>query len=758
MLTPSSPSPHEEHSTNIIHDILNIVKQNEVKLTQMYDNVLNNIKQYNKDNEIQFQTLNTSINDINIKIAYCNEIATKVEQLFQFKSNTENVLSTLSIRNDSLSKDIKDAIVKYDKIIQDNLMYPGLIGNDCKYKTFHEFLNYILQHINEFVNYKDSNVTTLAEHKMKLDSVSKSISTRIDAIVSSMKQFTTQSVNDLNESIINKLHSYDERLQEMRIENSKYTVQLKYQTANMLNEWNNVINMKDELISQFKQSNTKINETMRILEQYINEYNKQYKQIKSKFVLVSNMLKNVKNGNDGITKQHLIQISNILNKENDNDINNINGGNKLVQSYKGGINAESFVKKYIKGEVDINTMKYMNHSNDNKREINTMKRGTMFNLLNNKTMVNNLMMKHITKDNNNNNNNSEDNSLTQKENEKIIEDEFNKNNNNNIDLHNDNDKQKTEGTETICIYNSYKEYNQPNIINDYKRRTKRTGNNEDIYYITNNHANKVFDNTNNNINNKQHNTIQIKRNGEDEYDYNENKSTENNNNIISIANKNKITKSNKGNTIQTSHKIYHNTNKQLSYNKDKIDPKLKTRNEKSNSIKYRTLQYPSINFPQINLKLKNKSLSKTSSESSFQVGNNISNEMLSNELTEYLQEIKAHLPKESIDIFSIKSIDKHNKTSRNSFRIQKQISPSLKTILSNSMNQTLNDKNKDMKNNYYYNLMMNDDNNLNVNYTNRGGKGNTRSHKTIFKKLLNNKPKYVLNAKPSHKPNDLLNV
>ena len=413
MLT--SSSPHEECNTNMnnVHDILNIVKQNEVKFTQMYDNVLNDIKQYNKDNEIQFQTLNTSINDINIKIAYCNEIATKVEQLFQFKSNTENVLSTLTIRNDSLSKDIKDAIVKYDKIILDNLMYPGLIGSDCKYKTFHEFINYILQQINEFVYYKDSNVTMLSEHKSKLDSVTKSISTRIDAIVSSMKQFTTQSVNDLNESIINKLHSYDERLQEMRIENSKYTVQLKYQTANMLNEWNNVINMKDELMSQFKQSNTKINETMKTLEQYINEYTKQYKQIKSKFVLVSNMLKNVKNGNDGMIKQ----MSNILNKEDDND----NVGNKLVQSYKGGINAESFVKKYIKGEVDINTMmntKYMNHSNDNKREINTMKRGTMFTLLNNKTMVNNLIMKNISKDNNNNN--SEDNSLTQKENEKIM--------------------------------------------------------------------------------------------------------------------------------------------------------------------------------------------------------------------------------------------------------------------------------------------------------------------------------------------------
>ena len=739
MLTPSQQEENNSNNIYVKNDILNIVKQNELK----------------------FQTLNTSINDINIKIAYCNEIATKVEQLFQFKSHTENMLSALSVRNDSLSKDIKDVVVKYDKIILDNLMYPGLIGNDCKYKTFHEFLNYIIQQLNEFIYYKDNNDTTLSNYKTKLDSVSKSISTRIDAIISSMKQFTTQSINDLNEKILSKLHSYDERLQEMRIENSKYTVQLKYQTANMLNEWSSVINMKDELISQFNQSNNKINETMKTLEQHITEYTNQYKQIKSKFVLVSNMLKNIKNGNDVIMKQHLIQMSNILNKENDNDIN---AYNKVLPNYKGGINAESFVKKYVKGEADINSMisfKHMNHSIDNKREINTMKRGTMFNLLNNKTMVNTIMVKHMAKDNNDNNN-SEDNSLYQKENEKIIEDEFNKNNNNNVDVHNDIDKHKTEGTETICIYNSYKEYNQPNIINDFKKRSKKTGNNEDIYYITNNQANKVFDN-NSNINLKQHNTIQIKKNAEDEYEYNENKTTENNINIISIANKNKLTKSNKGAAIQTSNKTHHNTNKHLS--SDKINSKSKTRNDKSNSIKYKTLPYPPINFPRINIKTKNKSISKTSSESSFRAGNNITNGVLSNELTDYLHEIKAQLPKESMDIFYIKSIDKNNKTSRNSFHIHKQkdnnnatISPSVKAVLSNSMNQTLNDKNKDMKNNYYYNLMINDDNNLNVNnYTNRDGKGNSRSHKTIFQKLLNNKPKYVLNGSTTHKSNDLLN-
>ena len=44
--------------------------------------------------------------------------------------------------------ELHKAITKYYKLLSDSVLYPGIIGNLCKFKNFHEFINYTLQQIN----------------------------------------------------------------------------------------------------------------------------------------------------------------------------------------------------------------------------------------------------------------------------------------------------------------------------------------------------------------------------------------------------------------------------------------------------------------------------------------------------------------------------------------------------------------------------------------------------------------------------------
>lgn len=732
MISPSFKEGQDDNNNKDLitfkKEIYEHIKDIEAKLTQMFENIYTEYKKQTKLTESKYETLTDSINIIHTKTALHDEVATKVEQLFHFKSTTENTLATLSIRDDLLSKDLKDAITKYDKIISDNLHHPELIGNDCKYKTLRDFIDFIMQYINEFISYKDKTTINLNTFQTKLDKTSKSISTRIDILTSALKQFTIQSINELDDKIEEKFTSYEDHLQKTRIENSKYTVQLRYQTANMLNEWDKVVNMKEDLIRIFEYSNNKIEDIIKALEQSLFEYNKQYKQIKNKFIIVSNILKDIKLGKDGLMRQDITQICNVLNKEDESN----NSFNKILSNYKYANLSEQFKKKYIKGDNgNLNSMiisrNHFNNNSNDKIKTSTFKKGTMFNL--------------IKKNNSSVNTNFVFNKESVNSEENVGQNE------------NDIDKQKTEGFEDFYINNSFKEEIQTNMSNAIQPKLNKTINDDDNKHYLQKAKNNLLNETN----------------AFQKFNHKENKNTElnnNNSNILSIVNKNT------GNVIEVNQIV--NNQKQniktkqtppqsISNDLDKTKQKPRTRNGKSNLISYNTHQLPNIsniNFSQVNNnnKSKSKSLIKTSSEPVIPVGNQISKGVSTNELTEYLREIQPHLPKESLDLFYLKTSDRLYQQPSKNYKPSKQkpinhnnsnnamISAPIKAIFSKNMNQTQQEKVKRIQNNYYYNLMVNDSNNINADYTQRKHKTNSNNNQKVFAKLLNNQPKYMLNT------------
>ena len=657
MISPSLKEGQDDNNKDLItfkKEIYDHIKHIETKLTQMFENIYTEYKKQFKLTESKYEILTDSINIINTKTALHDEVATKVEQLFHFKSTTENTLATLSIRDDLLSKDLKEAITKYDKIIFDNLHHPELIGNDCKYKTLRDFIDFIMQHINEFVSYKDKTTTNLNAFQTKLDKTSKSISTRIDVLTSALKQFTIQSINELDDKIEEKFTAYEEHLQKTRIENSKYTVQLKYQTANMLNEWDKVVNMKEDLIRIFEYSNNKIEDIIKALEQSLFEYNKQYKQIKNKFIIVSNILKDIKLGKDGLMRQDITQIYNVLNKEDESN----NSFNKVLSNYKYANLSEQFMKKYIKGENgNLNSMiisrKHFHNNSNDKIKTSTFKKGTMFNLIkkNNSSVNANIVFNKESV-------NSEEN-VGQNE--------------------NDIDKQKTEGIEEFYINNSFKEEIQTNMSNAIQPKLNKTINDDDNKHYLQKVKNNLLNETN------AFQKLRGKQQHDDESNHKENKNPElnnNNNNILSIVNKNT------GNVIEINQIVNNQKQKQnmktkqtppqsISNDLDKTKQKPRTRNGKSNLMAYNTHQLPNIsniNFSQVNNnnKSKSKSLIKTSSEPVIPVGNQISKGVSTNELTEYLREIQPHLPKESLDLFYLKTSDRLYQQPSKNYKPNKQ--------------------------------------------------------------------------------------
>ena len=60
---------------------------------------------------------------------------------FQYKANESIMSNELKIKN--LDNLLHDSITKYDKIILDSILYPGIIGKKNEFQTFHDLIDYL---------------------------------------------------------------------------------------------------------------------------------------------------------------------------------------------------------------------------------------------------------------------------------------------------------------------------------------------------------------------------------------------------------------------------------------------------------------------------------------------------------------------------------------------------------------------------------------------------------------------------------------
>ena len=99
--------------------------------------------------------MDTKLNDVICKLERYSErlnqieiIANKdkvitdgVHDLQTWKNEARQQISYHDVKLIGISRDLKDAIAKYDKIYLDNLFLPGVIGeHNCKFKNMREFI------------------------------------------------------------------------------------------------------------------------------------------------------------------------------------------------------------------------------------------------------------------------------------------------------------------------------------------------------------------------------------------------------------------------------------------------------------------------------------------------------------------------------------------------------------------------------------------------------------------------------------------
>ena len=349
---------------------LNKFKDNILSLLKERDKIfLNKLYEYKSLTEktkSEFTSQNKISNSKFSKIIETQaKMTSRLDQLSDYEnfvSKTNEKLVSHEVRLTNIRNDFSLATQKYDKIYLDNLELPGYIGRCAKYKNCQVFFLDVIKDLAKLNIYREKNIIDLKMYKDKLETIISSMNSILDNNNESQIKY----INEMKEKILKDCKSMFEdvtdSMKDVRVENSKYAVDLIKTSMDLSKKWDKLEKIKEELLEKFNYDVNKYqmltDDTIKSFEEFKNEYG----VIRRKFMELAEFIKDVrfrKNIGGNVKKKEVKQmVKKMLRKrkafENENvqllsDITNIEN-----IDYKQYYNIESNDEAEINENEDIN--------------------------------------------------------------------------------------------------------------------------------------------------------------------------------------------------------------------------------------------------------------------------------------------------------------------------------------------------------------------------------------------------------------------
>ena len=513
--------------------------------------------------------INTKFSNIIDMQAKMNSRLDQLNNYETFVAKTNDKITSHEIRLTNMREDFSKATQKYDKIYLDNLELPGYIGHCAKYKNCKNFFLDVIKDLATLNKYREKNIIDLKMYKEKLETIISSM----NSILDNNNQSQIKYINEVKEKILKDCNSMFESfcgdMKEIRVENSKYAVDLMSHTLELTKKWEKIEKIREDLMENFNYSVNKYqmltDDTIKSFEDFKVEYN----IIRRKFMELAEFIKDVrfrKNIGENVKKKEVkAMVKKILSKRKSFEAKDV----KLLSDIENIENID--YKQYY--NVDIKNYDNNNENNNDKRsnsfKLNQDKKNEKINIHKNKNKKNNngaskemiykrnnlnrtaegsnTMKNFLSSTTNDINNNSSNQSLTVSPiniqnlkssciNRVYSSEILNNKKNVNINIHN---KQE----------NKTNNNNNSNKQNENKKNTKETIGNEIKEKLYSKENSLVYNNNNNTFDNK----IKVEENNqvnekENTHIQNINELNNNNNNLNKDSNNN--TKDNTNNNIE----------------------------------------------------------------------------------------------------------------------------------------------------------------------------------------------------------------
>ena len=577
---------------------LNIFKDNILSLLKERDKFfLNRLSDYRYSTDkikSEFNSQNKISNSKFSKIIETQaKMTSRLDQLSEYETfvtKTNEKLVSHEVRLTNIRNDFSLATQKYDKIYLDNLELPGYIGRCAKYKNCQVFFLDVIKDLAKLNIYKEKNIIDLKMYKDKLETIISSMNSILDNNNESQIKY----INEMKEKILkdckSMFESVSDNMKEIRVENSKYAVDLISTSMDLSKKWDKLEKIKEELLEKF---NYDVNKYQMLTDDTIKsfeEFKTEYGVIRRKFMELAEFIKDVrfrKNIGGNVKKKEVKQmVKKILKKRK-----SFEGEN--VQLLSDITNIENIdYKKYYNFESDEVDANNENENNENNKSKS----------LKQKNKKNNIKEKEkIFERNRNKNNNSSPKEMKHKKeiNQSVEESPKNriKINTSSLGKPNNTEKEKDKNKSSRSVNMNV---NISSSFNNKKIKSKEKNNNNTKNY--NNNINRI------NVDEKniKNNLVIDSKNLKDEDNYEQNKTL--NKNKSKDSNIIKLVKNNSNNNIELRN-ILDDNNKSLE-KKENLTMQYSSRSNKTE--KENTINNNSIN---INIAKVNYDNNKTKTDS-----------------------------------------------------------------------------------------------------------------------------------------------
>ena len=242
------------------------------------------------------------------------KITSRLDQLDNYESfvsKTNDKLVSHEVRLNNLRDDFSYSTQKYDKIYLDNLELPGFIGRCAKYKNCQNFFLDIIQDLAKLNKYKEKSIIDLKMYKDKLETIISSMNSILDNNNTSQIRYINETKEKILKDCDKMFESIRENMKEIRVENSKYSVELISKSMELTKKWDKIETIKNDLLERFNYS---INKYQMMTEDTIKsfeEFKKEYSIIRRKFMELAEFIKDVrfrKNIGENVKKKEIKEI------------------------------------------------------------------------------------------------------------------------------------------------------------------------------------------------------------------------------------------------------------------------------------------------------------------------------------------------------------------------------------------------------------------------------------------------------------------
>ena len=303
------------------------------EIMQFKDEMLKNIRELerkimtkvNKNQEDLSSDLNNitaSLNSLKTNNNAIIDSITETKLNFDKISHIESDLIKFHTALNGQEKKINETMLdisfmkeQYEKSFSDALIVPGIIGKNCKYNNFNDYIVNINQEISRLKTEKEYSRKESRELKQKLEQGMKSMSNLVDSFVGRAKIYTDGTKKGIIELMDTRISELDSKNMELFSKFYKMDSDFNKKFEKFDENLNNLNLNTTEEIKRVEERLTKLNNNLEEIYKYINETKEELKYFKNNEEKYMNELEQIKNNFNNI-----IKIENNNNNENCNTI------------------------------------------------------------------------------------------------------------------------------------------------------------------------------------------------------------------------------------------------------------------------------------------------------------------------------------------------------------------------------------------------------------------------------------------------------